>query len=333
MKDVRAALVIQSFGKENEYKRAVFTILSFYAYSSMPVEETKVILFTDNPDYFAEHLRGIPTQYVLLTKEKIKIMRGKIDFLHRMKIALIEEAFTLTEGPLFYTDSDCFFVADPKPILTEVSEQNTFMHLQEYSFVKDVEDRTATYKNFYELINRQNFTLKNGSILKVTSKHASWNAGVMVFHHSHSRFIPDVYFLTDQFYPATGNHASEQYAFSLVLQQNLILQPCDHIVYHYWYRIKKQIVDEFLYKKFTKNWFGLSLSEKLKKVKSWTVFLPRHFQNHVWMTRDRAIQAFNENNFSEGYRWAAKALLQKPFGSIGFLKDSFYHLKRHITHK
>jgi hypothetical protein len=326
-------LVLQSFGREYEYKRAVFTILSFFAHSSLPVVKTKVILFTDNPGYFEKFLKGLPVEFVLLSEEKIKSMRGEIDFLHRMKIALIEEAFAITNGPVFYTDSDCFFIADPKPVVEQVSEHKAFMHLLEYPFVKEVEDKTATYKNFYELIIHENFKLTDGSSFTVTPQHCSWNAGVMVFHPSHARFIPDVYFLTDQFYPRSGSHASEQYAFSLVLQERVELQPCDHIVYHYWYRIKKQIVDEFLHKRLTKNWSELSLREKLKEVRGWTLLLPGYFKRHVWMTRDHAIQAFNKNKFSEGYRWAAKAFLQKPLDSIGFLKDSFYHLKRHLTHK
>jgi hypothetical protein len=326
-------LVIQSFGRENEYRRAIFTVLSFYAHCSLPVEETKVLLFTDKPDYFENYFSGLPVNYILLTPEKIKNMRGAIDFLHRMKIALIEESFALSGGPLFYTDSDAFFISDPAKVFATVSESKAFMHLTEYPFVRDVEDKTDTYRKFYELISRESFALTNGNILKVTSQHKSWNAGVMAFHPSHIRLIPDVYCLTEQFYSGSGSHASEQYAFSLVMQENLELKACDDVVYHYWYRVKKQIIDTFLEKELLGPWALLPLEQKLAKVKSWTNILPSLFEKHVWMIRDHAIQAFNENRFSEGYRWAAKALLRQPFGSTGFLKDSFYHLKRHLTHK
>jgi hypothetical protein len=93
---VKVNLVIQSFGRDNEYRRAILTILSFYAHSSLKREETKVLLFTDMPAYFSTFLEGLPVEYVLLTPEKIKSMRGEIDFLHRMKIAVIEEAFKIT---------------------------------------------------------------------------------------------------------------------------------------------------------------------------------------------------------------------------------------------
>ena len=49
------------------------------------------------------------------------------------------------------------------------------------------------------------------------------------------------------------------------------------------------------------------------------------------MIRDNAIQAFSENKFSEGYKWAIKALIKKPLTSGPFLKDTLYHLKRQLT--
>jgi hypothetical protein len=326
-------LVIQSFGRENEYRRAVLTILSFYAYSSIEQGNTKVLLFTDKPEYFSGYLDGLPVVYILLTREKIKKMRGGIDFLHRMKIAVIEEGLAISEGSILYADSDSFFIGDPKPLLERLAEGKAFMHLAEFPFVKEVEDKTKTYQEFYALINRQDFLLADGSRLKVTPDHWSWNAGVMMLHPAHRSFIPDVYTLTEQFYPPTLNHASEQFAFALVLQTNTKLEACDSVIYHYWYRIKKQIADDFLHRHVTGNWKNLDLADKLNQVREWTKDLPELFEKHVWRTRDRAIQAFTVNNFSEGYRWAAKALAQKPFSSGSFLKDTLYHLKRQLTHK
>src|SRR5688500_15091363 len=112
MKSEESSLVIQSFGRENEYKRAILTVLSFYANCSLPDEQTRLMLFTDRPEYFSSYLSGLPVDFILLTPEKIKEMRGNIDFLHRMKIAVIEEAFDKTGGNIIYADSDTFFVAD-----------------------------------------------------------------------------------------------------------------------------------------------------------------------------------------------------------------------------
>ncbi|PIQ22095.1 MAG: hypothetical protein COW65_05210 [Cytophagales bacterium CG18_big_fil_WC_8_21_14_2_50_42_9] len=330
---MKTNLVIQSFGRENEYKRAILTILSYYAYIRLTVDKTRVLLFTDKPEYFAAYLKDLPVDYILLTPAKIKSMRGQIDFLHRMKIALIEEAFSLINGNMLYTDSDTFFIADPNPVIQQVSPEKSFMHVWEHQFesLRNMPlPAGKTFRAFVELIESQNFQLADGREIKITPRYASWNAGVMMFHPTHARFIPDIYTLTDQFYPATQNHASEQYAFSIMLQENTDLEPCDSVIYHYWYRIKKQIVDLFLDTRLNITWAQLPLSDKLNQVKTWTMMLPAYFDEHVLTLRDLAIQSFNTNDFSTGYHQAFKALVKNPF-SLGFMKDILYHTKRKIN--
>lgn len=323
-------LILQSFGREGEYKRAILTILSYFTHIPAPYADSRVLLFTDKPEYFAPYVSGLPVDYVLLTPEKIREMRGAIDFLHRMKIALIEEAFAKTTGNMLYADSDTFFTANPLPLLDQVSEDKAFMHLHEYRFVRNLQDSTKTYHDFLDHVVSRDFELSDGSRLRVTPEHSSWNAGVMFFHPSHVRFIADVYKLTDQFYPASGSHASEQYAFSLMLQEHLRLEACDSVIYHYWYRIKKQIVDQFLDKELGGDFAGRPLHSKLEAVKRWTAMLPAHFEQHDWMIRDHAVQAFNDNQFSRGYKWAATFLLRNPMRHYPFLKDVLYHMKRQL---
>lgn len=323
-------LVAQSFGKENEYRRVLITILSFYAHTSQAIP---TFLFTDNPDWFTAYLEGLPVRYILLTPEKIKTMRGEIDFLHRMKIALIEEAFQLSDDSLFYADSDTFFVGDPMKIYAQVSHNKSFMHLWEYRFehLKNMPlPGGATFRAFVDLIERQLFELPDGSHLRVSVTDSSWNAGVMVLHASHRQFIPLVYGLTDQFYPGTKNHASEQYAFSIVLQKNTSLMPCEEVIYHYWYQVKKKIVD-VLFPDLVTGLKGLPLNQRLQKVKQLSSSLPKIFEKHVYTLKDNAVQCFNDNKYRQGYAWALKAFLKGAFRDRTFVKDTLYHTKRWVS--
>jgi len=329
-------LVIQSFGKENEYKRAILTVLSYYACTSLAVEETRVLLFTDKPEYFKSVFENLPVDYKLLTPGKIKQMRGEIDFLHRMKIALIDEAFALVEGNLLYADSDTFFISDPTALERQLSPDKCFMHLWEFKFaeVKNLPlPAGKTSRDFVNLVESKEFILTNHNKLKVTLEHVSWNAGVMFFHPTHARFIPDVYALTDQFYPDTLNHASEQFAFSVVLQENIQISSCNSVVYHYWYRIKKLIVDLFLEERITKDWGNQPLEHKLADVRKWTEILPGHFENHILTIKDHAIQSFNEKRYEEGYRFTAKVIRKELIKDRKFLLDVLYHTKSYFLQK
>ena len=326
---MKSVLVTQSFGGENEYRRAIFMIWSFWAHS---LASAKVILFTDRPDYFDPYFLGKEVEYVMLTPSKMKLMRGRIDFLHRMKIAVIEEAFSRSNTSLLYADSDTFFTADPSVLLAKLSPTDAFMHTREYAF-EEIRNMPLpggkTAQDFVALIDSNIFELADGSALKVPTQHWSWNAGAMLFHQSHAALLPNVYALTDQFYPATRNHASEQYAFSIIMQNKTILHSCEEIIYHYWYFVKKQIVDKFLENNL--DWLlHANAEEKINMILKWTQYLPLAFDRHIWMLRDQAIQAFHENKFAKGLRFAAWATLKNPF-SIAFTLDVGHHIKRWLT--
>ena len=332
IEDNKHIFLTQSFGKESEYKRAILAVLSAFVHWNSGLDKIKVVLYTDNPGFFKNWLAGIEVDYVLLTPAKVKVMRGEIDFLHRMKIALIEETFISNpEANIFYFDSDTFFIENPVGIFNAVEENNSFMHLLEYPF-SDIKKMPLpsgeTFQAFYNLINSRTFELAEGEKMVVKSEDCSWNAGVMCFHYSHHRFINDVYHLTDQFYPETKNHASEQYAFSIMLQKFTTLKPCEDIVYHYWYRIKKEIMDKLLAKNSFTSIEMLPLEAKIAKLKPFLIELPTLLENDYLSLLDNAVQTFNEDKFREGYAWYFKAVCKNPFASMKMLKDVIYHTKR-----
>jgi len=328
---MRYSIVLQSFGREQEYKRAIFCLLSHFCFAK-PEWVEKVILFTDNPGYFESFLTGYPVHYVLLTDEKIKAMRGEINFLHRMKITMIEKSFQLTTGDLLYVDSDTFFTGNPHQAMAEVSPAVSFMHKHEYQFstLKEMAlPAGAPFRTFYKLAMSKGFLISAGHTIKVSPEFSSWNAGAMALHQSHQSLLQDVYSLTDQFFPSTQNHASEQYAFSIILQTKTNLKPLDNIIYHYWYRVKKTIMDEVLAREISDKFLSMNPGQRISQLVSLTKQLPGLLENHIHTLRDNAIQAFHENRFSIGYAYALQAVVKNPTDKKFWL-DLGYHTKRWI---
>jgi hypothetical protein len=140
-------------------------------------------------------------------------------------------------------------------------------------------------------------------------------------------FLHDVYSLTDQFYPPTQNHASEQYAFSIVLQTQTIVNPLEQIIYHYWYRIKKTVVDGELIKLLTPKFLSIPENKKFELTVKLVQKLPTLLDNHILILRDNSIQLFHENKFSKGFAYAVRALIKNPF-DMNFFLDVGYHFKR-----
>ena len=325
-------LVIQSFGNKSEYRRAIFSIYSFFAHNATLVADARVIVFTDDVKFFETYLRDFAVTYSELNAQKISTMRGDIDFLHRMKIAEIEQALGFCNDRLLYFDSDTFFVKDASALLASISENTAVMHLFEYKFqtLRDTElPAGKTFQDFYQLIVNSEFQLPAGRKIRVSPEQISYNAGVIGLHISHSRFIPDVYKLTDQFYTGSLNHASEQYAFSVILQNNLYVVTCEDVVYHYWYRIKKKVVDGWLSDKITETFAQQSLTEKLGLTKKWSTILPGVIDNHILILQDAAIQSFHIGAFKTGFSFTVRAILKKPLDGK-FLRDVAYHYKRYF---
>ncbi len=331
----RVNLVVQSFGREHEYLRTIFCIWSFYAHVSDDFLDTKVLLFTDKPEYFKDYFRDLPITYNLLTPHKITQMRGKIDFLHRIKISIIEEAFRQSEGNIVYLDADTFFTDNPAPYFLKLSDKTSFMHTNEYAFTSLQElplPSGIPFHRVLKILESNEFKMPNGYDQQFPPDLFSWNAGVIMLHRNHQPLLADVYALTDQLFPPTKNHASEQYAFSIVLQTNTELHSCDKCIYHYWYRIKKQIADNFLAKNINNSWSAFSTKKKKLLLKKWTKKLPGYFETHHLTMRDNSIQAFNKNNFGQGYRWACMALIKSPL-NVSFIKNCIYHTKRLLAQR
>lgn len=330
----KLSLVIQSFGCENEYRRSILSIWSFYAHVSPQWEDTNVLLFTDKQEFFKGYLQDLPVTYIMLTSEKMREMRGEIDFLHRMKIAIIEEALNCSEGNIVYIDSDTFFTGDPASLFARLRSGVSFMHTREYAFqwLQQMPlPSGAPFRAVLKLLGEKYFVMANREKKKFSPALFSWNAGVIMLHREQQYLLPDVYAITDQLYRLTKNHSCEQYAFSIMLQTSTRLYGCQEYIYHYWYRVKKQIIDRFLENRIDSSWNLLRADQKKQRVRKWTRKLPAYFDSHLLTVRDNSIQAFNRNDFIAGYGWALKAFVKNPFDPI-FIKDFLYHTKRHIFH-
>ena len=322
-------LVTQSFGRENEYKRVILSILSFWAIYSGDKSRIKTVLSTDKPDYFKSYFEGIPVEYIVLTPDKIKIMRGQIDFIHRMKIALIEEAFQRHPGAdMLYMDSDTIFLKDPKILVENIHGNNSFMHLVEFSYddyKKFANQRIgeANHLAFIELLENKKFTTSAGE--EEFHSLTGWNAGVMGLPAKVADFLPDIYALTDAFYLAAPLNGSEQAAFSYILQTRTILQDCEEYVYHYWGIFKKQIIDSVLSKIIDKKFSNLNLTQRLAKIKKFIEYVPL-----VVKTHEDALHFLNSGHLLLGCKYSITALRMAPVNKY-FIKHLIYHVKKHVT--
>jgi hypothetical protein len=246
-------LVLLSYGNTSEYQRGVFCILSFFAWCENCELHTRIVLYTDNPDFFRQFLANLQIKYVYLNDAALEEMSGQHRFSHRIKIAVINETFqNYPNEDILFIDTDTFFYTKPTFLLNHFVEGKCYMHKQEYTLKESV-NIFASYNQpefplaFLNFIHGRKF-LVGGVEQMFGPDHCSWNSGVLGLDKNFATYIPDVFNITDAFYVNSKWFVSEQLAFSLVLQSISEINPTDEFIFHYWGKRQKTLMDNLINK-------------------------------------------------------------------------------------
>nr|WP_121273055.1 hypothetical protein [Pedobacter schmidteae] len=244
-------LVYLSYGNDAEYRRTVFSILSFCAWCGDCLNTTRIVVYTDALIFFDAYLKDIEVEYVFLSEEQLKEMSGPDDFIHRRKVAVIN--FTFEKYPdldQLFIDSDTFFISPASILFKPQHKQESFMHIREY--------RIEEAPTIFGVFNQQNFPMSfidyieqrdfevGGKNIHFTQQYYSWNSGVLGLSKYFFAYMPDVIRLTDLFFSGSKWFVSEQLAFSFVLQDVTEIKPSGHLIMHYWGRRQKMLMDNLL---------------------------------------------------------------------------------------
>lgn len=212
-------IVYQSYGNESIYIQTLFSIFSLQHYINDMLDKHifNIIVYTDNPDYFSRY--KIKTS--LLTSDQIQKWKGKYNFIHRIKIKIIEDVARKYNDAVIYIDSDTYFVKSPLMLFKSISPQISLMLNNEGKISKN------NFKRLYKyLLNTKIINVKNTTLYM-------WNAGLIGIDKSNLFIIKEVLDLNDQIYESFYRHIVEQFSFSYILQKNTIICPGSDYLVHY----------------------------------------------------------------------------------------------------
>ncbi|RZL13071.1 MAG: hypothetical protein EOO62_09260 [Hymenobacter sp.] len=308
-------LVLLAHSREAEYHRAIFAVLSFWAWhKGRATGPVQAVVFTDQPAFFAPYLSGLPVRYELLTPARLAAMQQPHGYVHRVKAAiLVQVAQTYPQDELLFVDSDTFFIALPDLLLQQLAAGATFLHKREYTITEAV----GVYATFgqahfptrlLEVLASRRFEVA-GAAVQFQPEQVLWNSGVLGLPAAASALLPDVLRVLDELYLATNWFTCEQIAFSLVLQAQTTLRPCDKYVFHYWGKRQKQLMDERL-PLLLSELRALPLAERLAHVRQ---LIPR-WQRTIELDRlhEGALYAFAQGQLLAGLKYGVKAWLIAP---------------------
>jgi hypothetical protein len=271
-------LVLLSYGNVSEYLRAVYCLLSLSAWLEEDAANPGIVIYTDNPGFFQTYLGDLQIEYFFLSPRQILEMQAGTNFIHRIKVAVIDLTFKrFPDQEVIFIDSDTFFTADPMELFNGLNSSTSFMHKREYNFKDGLElynsfKQEMYPKAFIDYISGREFYI-DGKAEIFDINDYSWNSGVLGLHKDFGIYMPDVMRLTDEFYANSKWFISEQLAFSLILQRRTKIRSAENFIFHYWGKRQKILVDVLLEKLFeehaadlTKKVFMKSVTRKWKNI-------------------------------------------------------------------
>ncbi|MBL4587663.1 MAG: hypothetical protein JKX84_11505 [Flavobacteriales bacterium] len=220
-------------------KQAVFSILSLLEYVRESSLQYRIIVYTDESTFF-EPL-GVTTRNI--STNQLNEWKGEMDFVHRGKIRVMQDAAENFDGKLFFLDSDNCIFSDPTIFLNAWKDDTVIMEKLEYVLRQPADLVGKKYKRFF----RKQHVFKGAEQkYDVSMDQQCWNSGIVGLPEDARTFLPDVLAFCDDIHGQFRKHLSEQMAFSIVLSQHFKVEAFKPFTYH-WFghgQAINKIIDE-----------------------------------------------------------------------------------------
>jgi hypothetical protein len=304
-------LILLAYGSEKEYQMATVVVLSFYAWCNNDPDDARFIIYTDKPEYFSARLTGLPVAYCQVTPQDWEAMLHGYIFKFHRKMSIIEQTFAAyPDENVVFLDSDVFFYNDPRPMLQDISDQVSYMHVREHTLNKQITFVPAEDKNrFLDYIEHTDFTVGEGKYHFHKDDHI-WNAGVIGISPAMAPRVNDVRQITEDIWRLSEMHISEQLAHTFALGALTKLKPANHFVVHYWK--KKDIIEKAFAGIFNLEFTNMPMVNQLSTVKTITLHYGSNFD--LICHEEEALLAMKNKNFNVGIKATVKAVLEMLHG-------------------
>ena len=314
-----------SYGKEVEYRRALFALLSFYAHlPSADYPNYRSIIWTDNPKWFSPWVAEFGVEIRELSPERIRELKGEINFNHMIKIGLLRELLSQNKEDLLFVDSDTFFTRSPAEVYGGIKAGQSVMHQPEYAFGSLHSKPCEVMRGRGQFLRDNTLLLTDGSAFQVGPDLWSWNSGVLGLSCEALPLFEDIDAMARQIFVGTRSHVSEQYAYSISLNVNTTVVGSVEQICHYFKDYEKLVMDDFISKFLASNGPSKPWSERRDAVVRACSWLPSQIPRAPLRWRWECLHAFSEKRQAVGLWFALRYLVGGGFRDWSFLRDLLY---------
>lgn len=223
-------LVLQAYGTARIVQEARFAVLTYLHYAAKREDPWKVVIYTDKPEAFADLGARVVTEP--MDAARLRAWRGRIDFVHRVKLEVLLDCLRRHAGALLYVDSDTWFDGDPWLLYERIGPADAVMHECEGRLE---DEPNGVLRKMHRFVRGTTFHLPGGEQVRMSGATEMWNAGVIGLDAAIAApLLQRALALTDAMHARYQKHVTEQLSVSWVLQKDMRLHAAHDVVHHYW---------------------------------------------------------------------------------------------------
>ena len=224
-------LIYLCYGKNYFLNETLFSLISFYKYHKN--DAIQIIIYTDDVYFFKKHLSEKVT-LIELNEEKIKYLKGAINFNHRLKIKILEDFSSKFNGNYLFIDSDTYFKKNSFELFEKINSDELLMDVCEGKLSENNGGLATKFKKFLKKQNEFSTKIDTQTI-KIKPDFIIFNSGVIGFNTKFKTVLPFVIEFVDELYSKCKLFTIEQIGFNYYFQKIKMPSSTEDFIHHYWY--------------------------------------------------------------------------------------------------
>jgi hypothetical protein len=205
-------ILFQAYGNEGIVAECKFALLQLAAAYNRENSLPEVIIYTDKVQDFSLFATALPLHFIEMNGDQIAAWKGKNQFVHRVKVEIIQNALQRFGGKLLYADTDTFCLQKSDALFDSINASQVIMHEKEGLLSQPANLHFKKWKHFLQ----KNDFSDIGQLPAINT--IMWNAGIIGLQEDHFPLLQKILALTDTLYASFPRHTVEQFAFCYTFQ-------------------------------------------------------------------------------------------------------------------
>jgi hypothetical protein len=224
------SILYLSHGGHKYHDQTRYSVLTLLA---LLIEQNRsdfrIVVYTDQPGQLPAHDL---VQAVRVNPKQLAALRGPLDYVHRIKLSVLQRALDELGAPLIYVDSDTRWLRIPDEPFAALSGSSTPPACYLYKVEGSIS--ASFFPQYFRLLHE-----KRRKLMAWRLPHAPpwtmWNSGTIGIPGRSEGFMDEVLRVNDALLPHVGfRNCVEQLALSLVAAGRFEVRPFDGYLEHWW---------------------------------------------------------------------------------------------------